>query len=98
MTAIIARIDGLDKIVGTWYSWCMQSDLDHLNVQIQDLQSQVEALTKSLEAVGKVYAEAAAELVAMKQARLIEVEQEPEIVDIADLDTTGTRFSVLEPE
>lgn len=32
----------------------------------------------------------------MKQARLIE--QEPEIVDIADLDTTGSRFGVLEVE
>lgn len=60
------------------------------------LQIQVETLTKSLEAVGKAYAEAAAELVAMKQARLIE--QEPEIVDIADLDTTGSRFGVLEVE
>lgn len=76
----------------------MQPELDHVNEQIQDLQHQIDALTKSLEAVSKAYADAAAELVAMKQARIIEAEQEPELVDIVDLDTTGSRFSMLEPE
>lgn len=76
----------------------MQSELGHTHEQIQDLQHQIDTLTKSLEAVSKAYADAAAELVVMKQARIIEAEQEPELVDNADLDTTGSRFSMLEPE
>lgn len=86
----------LDKATGMWYAWRMQSELEQLHEQIATQAQQIKTLTKALEAVSKAYADAAAELVAMKQARLIE--QEPELVNIADLDATGSRFGMLEPD